>query len=101
MSVEGIVHPKRKIFCKSSHPQAIQDVDEFISSWEQNCRNAVFHHLLTSGSSAVDGRLKNESPVHIYLPIQTRLNIMQYYGLIIPILAGFVSYKCAAFIVMC
>ncbi len=29
------------------HIQAIQDVDEFVSSWEQIWRNLALHHLLT------------------------------------------------------
>ncbi len=28
---KGIVHPKMKICWKCTHPQAIQDVDEFVS----------------------------------------------------------------------
>ncbi len=31
----GIVHQKMTICWKSTHPQAIQDVDEFVSSSEQ------------------------------------------------------------------
>ncbi len=29
---KGIVHPKKNICSKLIHPQAIQDVDEFVSS---------------------------------------------------------------------
>ncbi len=36
-----------------THPQAIQDIDEFVSSSEQIWRNLALHHLLTSGSSAI------------------------------------------------
>ncbi len=38
---------------KISHPHAIQD--EFVSSWELIWRNVALHHLLTNGSSAVNG----------------------------------------------
>ncbi len=48
----GIVHPKTKICWKCTHPQAIQNVDEFVSLSEQIWRNLV---LLTSGSYAVNG----------------------------------------------
>ncbi len=44
------------------HPQAIQDVDEFVSALEQIWRNLALNHLLTSGSSAVNGCRQNESP---------------------------------------
>ncbi len=53
---------KMKICWKLTHPQAIQDVDEFVSSSEQIWRNLTLHHLLTSGSSAVNGCRQNESP---------------------------------------
>ncbi len=33
----------------------IQDVDEFVSSSKQISRNLALHHLLTNGSSAVNG----------------------------------------------
>ncbi len=42
--------------------KAIQDVDEFVSSSEQIWRNLALHHLLTNGSSAVNGCRQNESP---------------------------------------
>ncbi len=32
---KGTVHPKINICWKCAHPQAIQDVDSFVSSWEQ------------------------------------------------------------------
>ncbi len=51
-----IIHPKMKIY-----PQVIQDVDEFVSSSEQIWINLAFHHLLTNGSSAVNGCRQNES----------------------------------------
>ncbi len=41
-----------------THPQAIQDVDVFVSSSEQICSD----HLFTNGSSAVNGCRQNESP---------------------------------------
>ncbi len=61
-TVKGIVCSKLNICWKSTHPQAIQDVDEFVSSWEQSWRNLALHHLLTSGCSAVNGCRQHESP---------------------------------------
>ncbi len=43
-------------------PQAIQDVDEFVSSSEEIWRNVAVHHLLTNGSYEVNGCRQNESP---------------------------------------
>ncbi len=37
------------------------DIDEFVYSWEQIWRNLALHHLLTNGSSAVNGCRQNES----------------------------------------
>jgi len=34
--------------CKFTHPQAIQDVDEFVSSSEEIGRNLALHHFLTN-----------------------------------------------------
>ncbi len=59
---KGIVHPKMKICWQFTHPQAIQHVDEFVSSSEQIWRNLSLHHLLINGSSAVNGCRQNESP---------------------------------------
>ncbi len=39
--IKGIVHPKMKLCWKSTHPQVIQDVDEFVSSSEQIWRNIL------------------------------------------------------------
>ncbi len=50
-----------KMCWKCTHPQAIQDVDEFVSSSEQIWRNVAFPHLLISGSSAVNGCRQNQS----------------------------------------
>ncbi len=36
------------------------DVDEFVSSSEEIWRNLALHHLLTNGSSAVNGCRQNE-----------------------------------------
>ncbi len=44
------------------YPQAIQDVDEFVSSLKQIWRNVALQQLLTNGSSAVNGCRQNESP---------------------------------------
>ncbi len=40
----------------------IQGVEEFVSSSEQMERNVALHHLLSIGSSAVNGCRQNESP---------------------------------------
>ncbi len=45
-----IVHPKMKI-C----PRAVQDADQFVCSSEQIWKNSALYHLLTNGSSAVNG----------------------------------------------
>ncbi len=42
--------------------QVIQDVDEFVSTLEQIWWNVAFYHLLTNGSSVVNGCRQNESP---------------------------------------
>ncbi len=60
--VKGVVHLKMKVCWKCTHPQVIQDVDEFVSSSEQIWRNEAWHHLLSNGSSAVNGCRQNESP---------------------------------------
>ncbi len=61
-NINEIVELKMNIYWKFSHsPQAIQDVDEFVSSSEQIWRNLAVHHLLTNGSSAVNGCRQNES----------------------------------------
>ncbi len=54
--------PKIEIYWKSTLSQAIQDVDEFVSSCEQIWRDLTLHPLLTNGSSAVNGCRQNESP---------------------------------------
>ncbi len=46
-------------------PNAIQDVDEFVSSSEQIWRNLALHHLLSNGSSTVNGCRQNESKCNI------------------------------------
>ncbi len=60
--IKGIVHPKTKTCRKCSHPQAIQNVDEFVASSEQIWINLALHHLLTWGSSAVNGCRQNQGP---------------------------------------
>ncbi len=40
----------------------IQDVDVFVAQSEQIWKNVALHHLLTSGSSAVNVCRQNESP---------------------------------------
>ncbi len=56
---KGIVHPKKSDL--HTLPRAIQDVEEFVSSWDQIWRNIALHYLLTNGSSAVNGCRQNES----------------------------------------
>ncbi len=51
-----------KVCWTFTHPQAIQNVEDFVSSLEQIWRNVALHHLLTNGSSAVNGCRQNESP---------------------------------------
>ncbi len=46
-----------KFYSPSGHPK-----DEFESSEEQIWRYVALHHLLTNGSSAVNGCRQNESP---------------------------------------
>ncbi len=48
--------------CLFTYSQAIQDVDEFVSLSEQIWRNLALLHLLTNGSSAVNGCRQNQSP---------------------------------------
>ncbi len=43
-----------------NNPLASQDVDEFVSSSDQVLRNLALHHLLTNGSTAVNGCRQNE-----------------------------------------
>jgi len=46
---------------KINNPLASQDVDKFVSSSDQILRNLALHHLLTNGSTAVNGCRQNES----------------------------------------
>ncbi len=50
-----------KVGWNFTHPQPIQDLDEFVSSSEQIWRNLALYHLLTKGSSAVNGCHLNKS----------------------------------------
>ncbi len=63
-SFKGIFLPLINFCWKCTHPQVIQDtVDtEFVSSSEQIWRKFTLHHLLTNGSSVVNGCRQNESP---------------------------------------
>ncbi len=58
--LKRIVHPKMKIYSPSGHPRFT--IDEFVASSEQIWRNVSLHHLLTNGSSVVNGCRQNESP---------------------------------------
>lgn len=49
-------HPEMKICWECTHPQIIQDVDEFISLSEQIWRNLALHYLLTNGSIRMRAR---------------------------------------------
>ncbi len=51
-----------KFMLKCTYSLVIQEVAEFVSSSEQIWRNVALHHLLTSGSSGVNGCRQNESP---------------------------------------
>ncbi len=66
MSIKGIVHAEIKISWKITHPQAIQDIDEFVSSSEQIGRNSILHQLLCNRASSVNGCRRNESPNSLY-----------------------------------
>ncbi len=46
MQIKGIVLPKIKTSLKCTRTQTIQDVDEFVSSWEQIWRNLALGNLL-------------------------------------------------------
>ncbi len=59
--IKEIVHPKKCICLKFCRPRAIQDVDKFVSSSEQIWRNVALCHLLTYGSSTVNGCRQNLS----------------------------------------
>ncbi len=57
-----VYQKKKNIWFKCTHPQTIQDVEEFESSWEKIWKNVALHHFPTNGSSAVNGCRQNESP---------------------------------------
>ncbi len=43
--IKEIVYPKVQIYRKCTHPQTIQDVDEFVSLLEQIWRNIASNYL--------------------------------------------------------
>ncbi len=49
-----VIHPKIKICWKLAHPQAIQNVNKFVSSAEQIWKYVVLHDSLTNGSSVAN-----------------------------------------------
>ncbi len=53
---------KLKMCWEYTYPQSIQEVVEFVSSSNQIYRNVALYHLLTNGSSSVNGCRQNESP---------------------------------------
>ncbi len=55
-NIKEIFHSK--ICWTLTHPQASQDVNEFVSSSKQIWRNVAIHHLLSNGSSAVNGAVR-------------------------------------------
>ncbi len=69
------------------NPQVIQDINEFISSLEQiweNLLEIALHHLLTNGSSAVNGWIQtfdqnvtviHMTPVHQLTSCETKLHL--------------------------
>jgi len=63
-NIKGTVHQKMKICGLFTHPQAIQDINEFACSSEKIWKKFTLHHLLTSGSSAVNGCRQNESLIN-------------------------------------
>ncbi len=77
---KGIVHPEIQICWQFTHPQVIQDADEFVSSSEQIWRNLASHHLLINGSSAVNGCHQSQrnpqeihtTPVHQLMSCEAR-----------------------------
>ncbi len=52
----------KNVCLKCTPPQAIQNVDEFVTSSKQIRKNLASHHLLTNGSSAVNGCRQNKRP---------------------------------------
>ncbi len=58
--IKGIVWQKKMLKC--TRAQVIQDVGEMVSPSEQIWKNVVLHHLLTKGSSVVNGCRQSESP---------------------------------------
>ncbi len=62
-SFKGInLHLQKFTFAEHLLTLKPSDLDEFVSSSEQNWKNVALHHLLTNGPSAVNGCRQNESP---------------------------------------
>ncbi len=59
-----IYSPKNKNLLQITHPQTIQDVDEFVSSSEQIWENVALCHILISVYSAVNGCRQNNTAFH-------------------------------------
>ncbi len=78
-ALKGIVMPKINICWKCTHPQAIRNVEEFGSSWEQIWRNVVLHHLLINRTSAVNGCRQKESKLikHHNNPHQSSASVLR------------------------
>ncbi len=78
-ALKGIVMPKINICWKCTHPQAIRNVEEFGSSWEQIWRNVALHHLLINRTSAVNGCRQKESKLikHHNNPHQSSASVLR------------------------
>ncbi len=72
LSIKEIIHPKMKMCGKCTLPQAI--LDEYVSSLEQIWSNWTWQHLLTNGSSAVNGCRQNESSNNWYYDNITKIH---------------------------
>ncbi len=74
---------------KCTHPQTIQNIDEFVSSSEKIWINVSLCHFLTNESFAVDGCRYNESPnidkkhhknpqvIHMYMKEWRKLEVSE------------------------
>ncbi len=82
---KGIVHPKMKICWKFTHPQAIQDVDEFVFSSEQIWRNLELDHLLISRSTAMNGCRQNAHIADKNITIINNKSIIMFPPVSIPV----------------
>ncbi len=80
------VHPKMKICWSCTRPQAIQDVDEFASSWEQIWRN--LHYFTYSPMDP----LPSECPWNSPSPVVFHIKIYPHIGLELFLLCRFLCW---------